>query len=536
MKMLSFYRNEGEFSNDHEDQDDFEEYNDIEEEYEFATEELPHIPQYVRPIQFEQQTTKDKVHLTYEQIMSIINDIFLCNYLEKRQGKANLVNLEQIIKWSNYFEDIKFGNIPHINVYRYDHDRYDNYKIKSNSVYNYLNNKYPLIYEILLVGNGKLSLCGGSIIDIIRDYSYIKDFDFFFHCDSIEEADDILNRCLLLIDKYDAKYTRSQGVLTAHLGEDQDKLQFIRRIYKTKDQILLGFDMAGCRVGYNPIDGVFATMCGGLAIAMKAFPVDVTQRSFSFIHRLRKYYHKGFDIMFPGIPLDFNKNITTCDGKIEYNGDQKYSFSWDIQHYDSDYEDDGYANWHLITKERYHNVTFLCDNLDELLNLPDTVVEKSIIRGAIAKSPSKIQRQAAVTVVNFMGPKYLEYITLKYINNDKVGSDKLWKERFQYYIEKAKECVKLFKDNPWKYKDPGSQSFGKFSPIMEDPRKWYGDIYESVEVGLNMDRFQAWMDCRKNIDYINNLPNELFKCICNYWLIAETRDAYDRLFSYVLTS
>jgi len=529
MKTMSFYRDEGEFSDDHEEQEEFEYYNDVEE--------LPQIPQYVNPFvpilgefiktRKTQPKNKAPVELTYEQIMYIINDIFLCNFLEKRRGKANLVNLDQIIKWNKYFEHIRTNDIPNVSAYR----SY-NFEITPNAVQDFLIAKYPLVYEILLIGNGKLSLCGGSIVDIVRG-SYLNDFDFFFHCDSIEEADDILNRCLLLIDEHDTKYTRSQGVLTVYLTENSDKLQFIRRIYKTKDQILLGFDMAACRIGYNPIDGVFATICGGLAIAMRSFPVDVTQRSLSFIHRLKRYNSKGFDLMLPGIPLNFNKDVMTYDGEFRHDDDQKYTFSYDIPYHDSDYEDDGYANWYLIAKEKYHNVTFVCDNLNELLNLPDTVIEKSILRGKIAKPPSKIQRQAAITVINFMGDKYFEYITTRYVNNDKIGADKMWKDKFDYYIEKAKECIKLCQENPWKYKDPGSQSFGKFNPIIEDPRKWYGDVYQSVEVGLKMDRFQALMDCRKNIGYINNLPKELFKYICHFWLIAETKDAYDRLFSYV---
>lgn len=54
-----------------------------------------------------------------------------------------------------------------------------------------------------------------------------------------------------------------------------------------------------------------------------------------------------------------------------------------------------------------------------------------------------------------------------------------------------------------------------------DPRTWYGYYYQPMIIGLDNDKFQALMDCRKNIEYINNLPTEIFKHICNYWLQYE---------------
>jgi hypothetical protein len=44
-----------------------------------------------------------------------------------------------------------------------------------------------------------------------------------------------------------------------------------------------------------------------------------------------------------------------------------------------------------------------------------------------------------------------------------------------------------------------------------------------------MDKFQALMDCRKNIEYISNLPKEIFGIICEYWLKYEADNARKRL-------
>src|ERR1700722_11865780 len=83
-------------------------------------------------------------------------------------------------------------------------------------------------------------------------------------------------------------YERSLGVDTIAFS-GTEKIQFIRRVYKSKDQVLLGFDLAGCRYGWNPFDGFFTTICGAIAFALQAFPIDLTQRSFSHSYRLEKY-------------------------------------------------------------------------------------------------------------------------------------------------------------------------------------------------------------------------------------------------------
>ena len=44
------------------------------------------------------------------------------------------------------------------------------------------------------------------------------------------------------------------------------------------------------------------------------------------------------------------------------------------------------------------------------------------------------------------------------------------------------------------------------------------------------------MDCRKNIDYINRLPDEIFKFICHYWLRYETQLAKERFFDLLKTA
>jgi len=226
---------------------------------------------------------------------------------------------KQISKWIDHFKNIDF-KVPvtgKLGAYYQNDDRKENMNNIPDKIYA----DYNIIYEILLLGEGKISLCGGSLVDLINHGYNKSDWDLFFHCETVDEADNLLNKCLLLIENNKLNgltdilvHYKNQRVHTVEYNGII--IQFIKRVYKSKDQVLLGFDLAPSRIGYNPFDGVYTTICGGLSIAMTHFPLDTTQRSMSFGYRLSKYINKGFNIMYPGIPLNLNDTIETPDGKL----------------------------------------------------------------------------------------------------------------------------------------------------------------------------------------------------------------------------
>ena len=91
----------------------------------------------------------------------------------------------------------------------------------------------------------------------------------------------------------------------------------------------------------------------------------------------------------------------------------------------------------------------------------------------------------------------------------------------------------MYKENSWKTENPGSQSFGKFNPILEHPRMWYGDNYQSVEIGIKTTQFKAFISCLINPEdgTIYNIPEEMINLMCYFWLEAEVNLARDYLFN-----
>jgi len=499
---------------------------------------------YQKPIRYESLTKK----ISYDETMNLINKIFISNYYDKKRGNALLVNYKQIIKWIDHFENVEFDfktirprNSKVVNITATK----NNIMLIGNLIRND-DNQYEtdIINEILLLGNGKISLCGGSLIELINRKRNDNDWDLFFHGVNIDQANVLLSDCLELINNCEIarniSYKRTQRVTTVEIstvGFKTITIQFIMRLYDTKDQILLGFDLAPCRIGYNPIDGLYSTVCGGLSIAMRCFPLDTTQRSLSFGYRLDKYLSKGFSILIPGIPFDFEGDIETPDGilSISYQ-DMDYRLS---SCFESDYEDDygSHLNWYYILTEKYHLITFIGfknggyrntnTNIGDIKDINDNCIRYSISNNELFEmNKNYINILNIRTNKHFLGDKYIEYINSLIIKENENEAKQIWKDRCEWYIQKGAEVAESMRSNNWKIENPGSQSFGKFNPVLEHPKMWYGDNYQSLEVGIGTPQFKTLINC-----LINILPQDIINLICNHWLKAEVNIARDYLFN-----
>jgi hypothetical protein len=520
---------------------------------------------------------------------AIINDVFLSNLYDKKMGHALLVGVDEVLKWKEYFANNQRERLPYLrrgdykDNYWYDVSRkvygIDNFESHLQDLNAIVEHQWTLIYDVLSLAPGRISLCGGAVIDIISGKEP-NDFDIFFHCGCVDEAKIILEQCLAYLSDMtnNAVFRRSQGTITLELFDYGITAQFITRVYETKDQVLLGFDLAASRCGWNPVDSFFTTICGGMALAMGAFPVDLTQRSLSHGHRLEKYLGKGFDIILPGMPERFNERppqghsaygwhnkIRHCDPNIDLDlsddtvpalmhfydlntPDGVIHPCWNVtipesenkqfqfrtmKNQVSDYSyDEIYANWRLISNGRDHNVVFQAYDLDDMIDLPMDVIKDSIQAGAyFSRSPSTLLNPTLFSFEIFMGEQYEEFIHAFCVKRDHRKANRMWKDRRQYYLEQGIRIANSIKENQWIIINPGRQHFGKFNPVIANPREWYGPDYVPVEVGLSMSCFQALMDCRKNVEGFDRIPNEILKIICEYWFIAEVTDARARLFA-----
>jgi len=478
-----------------------------------------------------------KKTMSYEETMKLVEYIFISNYWDKRRGNAILIDSEQISKWIKYFNNFEC-EMPQTKYHNSYYKKNISMNENINNIASLINKDNTIINDILLFGNGKISLCGGSLINIINHGRNTTDWDIFFHCETVEEGDRLLDGCLEMIDKYlqtrndlySKSYSVTQRVHTFSFNDT--KIQFIKRIYQTKDQILLGFDLAPCRIGYNPIDGFFATICGGLSRAMKCFPLDTTQRSLSFGYRLYKYIDKGFSILYPGLSPKFNGHINTPDGSLQYENKNIY-FRCKFG-FESDYEgnEGDHLNWVYILNDKYHLITFE-GTVDEIKELSDDFVRKSITNHILFnQNKSDMSSTNLRTSKFFLQDRYKEFVNAIAFEEDEKKACQIWQERCNWYVQKGLEIAKELKLNRWKTENPGSQSFGKFNPVLEHPRMWYGDNYQSVKVGLKTPQFKTLVLCLRNLPVNENIiqiPDDIINLICHFWLKAEVDFAREYL-------
>ena len=128
----------------------------------------------------------------WEDIWSRVS---LCNMLEKKRGNAELFGCTDMFSLSSRLKVLRIDT-PIVG------NKYMQYRPTIGSNFNdatmakNMIKIYPFISQLLEIGEGKMSLCGGSVLQMMqiatdRLIESTIDYDIFFHCD-MNEADDIL--------------------------------------------------------------------------------------------------------------------------------------------------------------------------------------------------------------------------------------------------------------------------------------------------------------------------------------------------------
>lgn len=91
-------------------------------------------------------------------------------------------------------------------------------------------------------------------------------------------------------------------------------LTFIR-LYPTESEILHGFDLGSCAVGWNG-EKVMMTSLGAFCLSRRVNVVDTTRRSTSYEPRLVKYLQRGFNIITPHLDMSKIPEKGTCQPDV----------------------------------------------------------------------------------------------------------------------------------------------------------------------------------------------------------------------------
>jgi len=188
----------------------------------------------------------------------------------------------------------------------------------------------PCILEILTI-QGVILAGGAALWAAMRLEESIsemdsknkpKDWDLFLYTGDIDSDDELRdffllkeNQIVQIIEKYYYQFNifKCKGVIT--IITEEITIQIILRDYYSKDEIAISFDISACSIIYDGID-VYFTKMAAWSFINKLIIVLLRYRSTTYEKRLKKYFKKGFGLIFPKLK-HFEQLNTFGANKVE---------------------------------------------------------------------------------------------------------------------------------------------------------------------------------------------------------------------------
>jgi len=370
--------------------------------------------------------------------------------------------------------------------------------------------------------NGKLVLAGGALISTIFSQP-IKDFDLFFVDCNQDEAEKIMYSVInTLFDEYTFQSITLSACKTSwtlKLGKKCGIFQFIFRLYKNIEEVLLGFDIDSCAIAYDGKNILLSKRCEHALITHTNI-VDFTRMSPTYEYRLYKYTLKGFDVYIPN--LDISRLIThpdhvalktNCEVRIDLDTGKMHLFNQTKKYRSKrrmNYRNNiGRSLLRSKTDITHSNISpqdgekfYVSRQLKFESDL--TLYGFSIL---MYLSSSKFHPKVSDYTL-FFSAKNGEVVTnfsdhSKNILNGKFVANKFVKAQFMIYKELKNSPEYLYQlvksknvDIEWKIQNPGTQITSSFhAKAAQDPQEWFGNQYYLSKEDKQVDKaFITYID------------------------------------------
>lgn len=425
-------------------------------------------------------------------------------------------------------------------------------KFTNDAVITALELKLPMLRKLMQVGEGHIVIAGGCLATIAAGerlknfYRAAEDIDIFFYdFKSEEEATECL-KCLVavLCENRIYNFRRSKHALT--IGRTGIDVQFILRLYETKEQILAGFDLSSSQILFDTDLTLKTTLAGAISMITGYSYVDMGKRSISYAHRLHKYFEdKAAVFLFPGLEGHPAK-IKTPDGNYRLDNDREptfiYSREWSRgEWHTSDYDTEDYMNWWYIRTGKLDNLSLHwhishgqpCTAEDVFSTTPE-MIAKSLKCNVLTEPfsdaihhnwPEKLRKQETLRLLFNDSEKVQEFMMAYYIEEDRAKIKSMWNDMMKGYIKVMTQQSYLY-NIEWNVKDPGTQRFGQVNPIFSDPREWYGEDYVPTYAGIRRDVLKVLFDLKRAHLLWKILPQDVFRYILKCLMILNICDTY----------
>lgn len=388
-----------------------------------------------------------------------------------------------------------------------------------------------------------LLIAGGSISGLLLQENWNNDVDIFIYGLTEEQADQKLASILDQIIQSNREYavkafrlehpsseeiddqdevaaaiakaeegitiTRTSNVVTF---EGLTKIQIVLRLYQKKEDILYGFDLGSCAVGYDGKDVLFSGL-GKYSYEHLVNIVDPSRRSTTYEHRLEKYLSRGFSIVLPELDIsslrtNYFKYRLPEVAELPY-----FPFSYtaikgnkitlkDILHmtsggcavektkYTSDYDSvEGVDEYKIF----YLNLRNLVRGDDNYYYYTEELSSSAIINAVPYISASRISNYYdSLSEKIFNGRSVDVQVFSEYFDTELLPSvvhsimvekdceqlNSLIEEQKQLVLQRLEKVQQLDHEQiNWNVTDPGTQLTGSFNPVISNSREWYGEYY-----------------------------------------------------------
>ncbi len=389
---------------------------------------------------------------------SILRDINLFNFAEGRNDTLTKFDQLELLK-SKYIG-------PH------------NLITSETKISSYLNQRYPSIYNILVLGEGKISLCGYALHCILSNNNIDVDIDLFFHSCSEAEAEKLLIQSLSLISKHSTRSSKSV-IVSGH----KNRTIFHTRIYASKEDVLLDFDMLICKRGWNPVDNYFSTISADLSYATGLLPLDINL-----------HYKDGFI----RCGKNYNLYITHPDSSYE----EIFLSETNVGSKFYTHKDNIIA----INEGREDDVVFKDFPTKSIQDLSDDYIRQYFLPIKYHAQSEKIPK-----IKFFLGNNAGDYFRAL-ADNSQDQCDTIWNNQLNYYLDSACNIGAKIRNRPMFQKSISKERIS--NPHISN---------------IFYDRFLIFYYALLSYNY----PKEIIKILCDYWMEVEIFAAQKRLFGSV---
>jgi len=298
--------------------------------------------------------------------------------------------------------------------------------------------------------------------------------------------------------------------------DNRTKIQIVFRLYRTKSEILHGFDLGSSAVGYDGTT-VWFTSLGKFAYECGCNIVDPSRRSTTYEKRLNKYFQRGFEVVLPDLdlttvrqqylPYRQNEMLLLPYLPVVYNEVQGNRITVrDLPHptvkhssgettSDHDYGDDlnqygaFYVNVCNVVKGSdylYHYMEWshaTADDARQVLLSPPYLSRRSLVQFYDAL-PEQILHRGRFNYTRLFqclnGPGASADLAAALFQQPTTAEKRQFIQRL---VEQQKERMlqacdaiaqKDYSQINWRVDDPGGQVTASFNPVLSHPADWYG--------------------------------------------------------------